>query len=509
MVREAAISRARRVRQLCLKHASDLVEAAERVLAGRGYPNIAFHLGLLALEEVGKAELVLSEALVGDLSNSDTAPKKLDDHVWKLNWAIWSYAMGGGKLEAAELERSRELARSLHEERIAALYVDHTAEPANSMPPRRRISRKRATAVIALAKARIEIENLRKLRRNTRPNTQLTWFIGLLSDEGSKRRIFSPEFISKLNDLNGDAGAWLTWAQQRFREIAEEEEAYTQRELARNPKNPRERPKWRIKVRLFTRYLTVRAKVLNYWNDRVPFAQLRYSKPQELLLEIELSERILVQNVWNTTLSAIQKLFVMLNIGTRELVWYELPRAVSRFYESLEDLDAPKGMGIDLARSDVPGREHQRALNEGDLRVALHCFLVFSRLPNAEAEPIFKPYLGGLMFLAKSDVFFQIEHQAREEFITAVRAACAHYDGWDPRGQVSLRAALDASLTSVGDQMSRSELLQVIDSNWRSGEGMFVDAVRAKLLADLYLGHLAEREWRKLREQEAGREGGV
>ena len=46
---EGAIKRATRLRKLCLQHASDLIAAADCVLVDRGYPNIAFHLAVLAL----------------------------------------------------------------------------------------------------------------------------------------------------------------------------------------------------------------------------------------------------------------------------------------------------------------------------------------------------------------------------------------------------------------------------------------------------------------------------
>src|SRR6187397_957383 len=40
-------------RQLCLDQAQSFIEAAERL--GTGWPHIVYHLSLLALEEVGKA----------------------------------------------------------------------------------------------------------------------------------------------------------------------------------------------------------------------------------------------------------------------------------------------------------------------------------------------------------------------------------------------------------------------------------------------------------------------
>src|SRR4051812_17141231 len=48
-------------RRICFQHAGDLIKAAERSLSeAPSLPNIAFHLTLLAIEEMGKAGLISS-----------------------------------------------------------------------------------------------------------------------------------------------------------------------------------------------------------------------------------------------------------------------------------------------------------------------------------------------------------------------------------------------------------------------------------------------------------------
>jgi len=54
-----------RQRQLCLDHAGDLIASAERLLPNEGgYPNIAYHLAILAMEEIGKAGMLGARAVV-------------------------------------------------------------------------------------------------------------------------------------------------------------------------------------------------------------------------------------------------------------------------------------------------------------------------------------------------------------------------------------------------------------------------------------------------------------
>ena len=47
-----------KIQAACYQHAAELVESAERLLAVPARPNIAYHLALLGLEEIGKAGLV-------------------------------------------------------------------------------------------------------------------------------------------------------------------------------------------------------------------------------------------------------------------------------------------------------------------------------------------------------------------------------------------------------------------------------------------------------------------
>jgi len=86
-------------RTLCFEHATDLIEAAERIFReGRSLPNIAFHLVLLAIEEMGKAGLIAAREV--GTGHRDTAwiDKRLDDHAFKILWELWTPAFNAGNL---------------------------------------------------------------------------------------------------------------------------------------------------------------------------------------------------------------------------------------------------------------------------------------------------------------------------------------------------------------------------------------------------------------------------
>jgi AbiV family abortive infection protein len=85
-------------RRLCLDHAGDLIASAERVLGNDNvYANIAYHLAILAMEEIGKAGLLGCRAVIGESLNAQTLESHLGDHIFKLLWAVWSPSILGGK----------------------------------------------------------------------------------------------------------------------------------------------------------------------------------------------------------------------------------------------------------------------------------------------------------------------------------------------------------------------------------------------------------------------------
>lgn len=94
--RNAALER----RDACHKHARDLITAARRVLGDdAAFPNVAYHLAILALEEIGKAGLIIARAMADGSKDTSWITKRLDDHTLKLMWAVWSPAMLDGRID--------------------------------------------------------------------------------------------------------------------------------------------------------------------------------------------------------------------------------------------------------------------------------------------------------------------------------------------------------------------------------------------------------------------------
>src|SRR5574341_1393393 len=108
----------KRIRDITLENAESLLTAGKH-LVGRQFDHIRYHLATLALEEVGKADLmVMKHAARMHGGTGEPIDRYLDDHVRKLFWALWGPSFGREKLTRDQIESYRGLATSIHERRL-------------------------------------------------------------------------------------------------------------------------------------------------------------------------------------------------------------------------------------------------------------------------------------------------------------------------------------------------------------------------------------------------------
>jgi AbiV family abortive infection protein len=490
----ASSNGATRVRELCLKHAADLIASAERVIKDDGFPNIAYPLAVLALEEIGKAGMVVSRAVIGGARDTDWMNNRFDDHVWKIQWAVWSQGFLGNRIDPKDFEEARRFAQSTHARRLAGLYVDPNAD-GNTLSPSAVVTPEQAISVINLARARLNVEKATGAPALGEPNDDLKWFLDTIGNEQGTKRIFSQSFVAEYERLKGDVRAWIKWARQEFEKVAADEQAHLQRELARLPSAlGSAKPKWFIRIRLATPSHSIRPKVLGYWNKRVGWVKLIPVKnKQELLMEITLGDTFSVTNIYDVGLSASKLCIVALNVGSLGFFWYGLPRQTSRYYEGIRDLDAPH-MDVDVAKAPgLLGDWKQGALSEKNLHHAIEFIAAFGGMPDEEASPIFSPYLQGLVLLSKSDIHLSCEDQARDAFLQVLRSACRHFGDWDGAQDTFVASLHRVFEGIIREPEHRNLLFNIIAPPHRTAEGSFADAVSAKRLADLYLVLVADR----------------
>jgi AbiV family abortive infection protein len=490
-----SVAEAGKVRAACYAHATDLLNAAAKLLDEPSTPNLAYHLALLALEEIGKAGLIGGRAAFGSARDSAWMDKWLSSHSRKLLWALWTPF---GKIDPANFTEAKVLAERLHAQRLAGLYVDPSAE---GPLPREAVSLDETQSVIELAWSllRAEPDQPEEAKVDARPTVILEWFLRTLDDPEGMRQLFSPPFLAKYEELGGDAARWADWAKGEFERLAAEADAAMRREFARRPgPESDEQPKWRVRTRVYTISHALRPKVLNYWNDRIDTVKLvSTGKKDEFLLELTLTNAVILSDLYGRALAMTKMMLAFLSIGSIGYFWFEKAAFTRRVFEEIKDLDEPKfkveiGPQLSFWNS---GRAV--ALTEQHLEHTIECMSTFTPMGDKAAEPIFGPYFQGLALIAKSDVHISTDELARAAFITSLRAALRHYGAWDGE-EVSFRDALDRAFQPIiAEAEHRAIVFAALDPIAIGARPISENMVTAKHLADLFLIRSARNRWQQ------------
>jgi AbiV family abortive infection protein len=490
-------------RRICFQHAGDLIKAAERTLnEAPSLPNIAFHLTLLAIEEMGKAGLISSREVAA--GNRDTAwiDKRLDDHAFKLLWGLWTPEMNAGaEISPERFEQLKSFAQKAHQQRLDALYVNEALDD-NATAPKNAVLGDEALALLSLAKQNLEFFEGEGSPDVDASDDVLKWFWETMSDEMGQKRLFSGPFMAKYKELKNTPREWVRWARDEMEKTKEAEQALLRAELARTPdETAGSSPRWRLNVRIYCVSHSIRPKLLNAWNEKVPLAKLKFVKSSEMLLELTLGDRINLGDIHNSGMS-LSKLFICcLNIGTAGFFWYEMPTPSTGYFQKIEDLANPSmkvdiAKGFDLQRHWL--KEDKRTLTvleDTYLENAAKCAVVFGPMPDAEAAPIFGAYIHGLTLLGKSDIHLSLDNHAFAAFDTALKNALKHFGDWT--GDVATFVpTLHKVLAGVlPDAEHRDTLLAHYLRAPNSHEEMQDYTIATKRVADLYLVIVAHRLW--------------
>jgi AbiV family abortive infection protein len=475
--------------RLCLDQAEDFIEAATRVEAA-AYPHIVYHLGLLALEEVGKANMMGAMIATNRDEDADFFDKALNSHRRKLQWAIWSPAQ---RFDPADFEEACRFADNAHARRLASLYVDAKAE-LGEPPPRAVVSVEAATTILELARSRLELERLRVPADYDaiKADDLLLWFLETVADEFQMRHLFSPAFVDQYHAFGCDARVWIAWARDEFARLDREADEALQRELARVPASAgTSKPKWRLNATIYTPSHALRPKILQRWNDRMERVQLLWSgKKDQLTLQIQLNDNTTLDRLRDQA-NYIAKLAVAsLNMGTIGYFWFERPGFELKMFNDIRDLESGHKLEIE-PRVTFWGDHRPFALTDMHIDHALNCLLVYGSLSEQEAEAVIMPYYHGLALLSKSDAFHSFDYPAYKAFGASLAGALALFGGWDGKDESFLAVAEQAFTPIFRNEDERTIMLRHLKGEYDAADSA-VDRIRCiKNLADLYLVHIS------------------
>ncbi len=494
-------------RLLCCEHAKDLIESAERVLSGdRPIPNISFHLVLLALEEIGKAELLTAREVSIGNRNVNGIDKRLDDHAFKLLWGLWSPGFRASReIDPERFRQLGEFSKRAHQQRLAALYVGTDANAEGLSAPKDAVNLAEVTSLLAVAKQNLQYVLAGDSPDVEAPNELLRWFWDVIADADMQRSLFSAPFLAKYTELKGDARAWVQWAKDEFEKIKQQAQALLAAELSRNvEEGVPHRKRWRVKVRVFCISHSIRASVLTAWNEGVPNAKLHFVNNGEILLELTLGDHINISEVQPAGQALSKLILAALNAGTAGYFWHERPQTLVEYFEKVEDLDNPgvrvrSTGGFDLQRQwlDPDKGGKLTVLEKKYLDNAVKCALMFLQMKDEEAETIFRPYLSGLTMLGKSDAFFSLDQHIVQAFHLALEEALKHFRDWDGARDTFMPTLHNVYEELIPEEEHRSLVFQHLLKSPQNPEQLQEWAVSAKRLVDLYLTMAAHRVWQE------------
>jgi hypothetical protein len=131
-------------------------------------------------------------------------------------------------LSKEEFENLRGMARTMHDDRLAAMYV--STEGGEAL---HNVSEERARTIVGLAEARLGMEESRDWQAiDLNAGSIMRWFLDATNDPEKRNLIFGQKSFDKLAEL-GHMRDWMTWLKEQFDQAETGGRVHLQRELAR------------------------------------------------------------------------------------------------------------------------------------------------------------------------------------------------------------------------------------------------------------------------------------
>ncbi|HEX5284061.1 MAG TPA: AbiV family abortive infection protein [Bryocella sp.] len=401
-----------RIRSACLANASTHITSAQ-LLRQAGQYNVAFECAILALEEVGKA-VILMMTRTRDLAREDESPDWMDDHTKKLFWAVFSVAFGHeAALTPEGFDALQGTARNLHKRRLDCSYVNYKTGGLVAITP------EECEEIIRLTMARLEMEEQRTYKDGLTEEdlSNLRWFYAASEHQITRPIIWNWTSIKKLNEFGGDTHDWIVWLREQVAEAERNNQEFIQKEFDR--KRPRGQArmdqKWSMTFHLFCASHSIRPRTLANWNKHQNFIRMHPGgKRNELRIDLTFPKRVLVKALWQHSFDVVTRIVLALNIGCQGFFWWYLPEYRTRFYDSLKDLEANGTVQLD-ADSGLNVEWGNHAFGEDEARGFGLIFGYLLSRTHAELEA-FQSYMRGLALIARSDLLLPLQGTALVEF---------------------------------------------------------------------------------------------
>lgn len=484
--------------QACVDHARALLESARAVRVA-GHHNIAYHLATLVLEEMGRRELIAVQSLASQRPDPPAWPQRhTEDHIKKLFWCFFGGSFVHEEVSGKQLQEFSTLAETIHATRLAGLYVDSSGDNLNI--PQQAITPEECDRLIDLATARLGMAESEKRRTHvTDDEVELqTWFLTAAEDPEKARLIFSKGSMARLGELK-DAKAWAVWLKNEFDTADAAARAAVEEELKRSHDLPGKgtKPKWKIRVRILSASHSIRPKALAAWNKQVEWIKLVSVGKKELIFELILKDNVSVEGLWWFGWGLARHFVVALNIGTMGFWWWRLPEQISRYYESIEDLEKKMKTFVERSPALTIDWGANRVLTAEDLQRVALCMAALPGPHQRDRHKAYNHYIGGLTFMSLNDVHWQCESNVFGNFLECLKAMMEDAGDWKPETSVkdAVLRFLDDMFPGMDERAHIAELCARFEA--KNFDGLVVtlkDATFMKLFCDAHFLRAAKQK---------------
>jgi len=500
----------KRVRSLCLKNAEDLIVSA-KLIAGKNLQHIQYHLAALALEEIGKGELI-EMSFIANVNQRDTTFEEtsMENHIRKLYWAFWGPSFGKKVITKQEIEQLRGLATSIHLKRLSTLYV----KTSDLKQPKLLLTQQEADQITSLAEARLGMEKHKTTLKPDDPSVnkeELNWFLTANSDPEKFKLIFGKKSQEKLIEL-GNVRDWVHWVKEQFDQNDAEVKKIIEEEYRREKPQGKDahKPKYKIRIRINSESHSIRNKELKKWNENINFIKLYSDDKHDLICDFFLPKATHIQGTWFVGWGMARAFVTALNIATKGFFWWHVPKDRSRFYEDMWDLERNMRMGTEQRPElTVNFKDLHWVLKDPDLGRTSMIFYYITKVKDKKEGIPFNDYVIGLSFLAKNDIHLRFELNAFAQFFQALKNAFRVSGDWD--GKSDFRGAVHKQFSKLKDFVNLDECLQWGEEQELSPEKKptkeitLTEVFGMKLYADLYLEMLAKKTVDSLKKDESSK----
>lgn len=485
-------------RDLCLQNAEDLITSAKR-LKDSNLQHIQYHLAALALEEIGKAELI-EMSFVAGINSGDTTYEEnsIENHVRKLYFAFWGPSFGKKVITKQEIEQLQGLASSIHIRRLDTLYV----KPTDQKPPKTRLTQKEADQILSLAEARLGMEKAKTMLNPNDPSInkeEIKWFLTANSDPEKFKLIFGKKSQEKLIEI-GNVRDWVHWLKETFDQNDAEVRQIVEEEMKRQKPTGEDakKPKYKIRVRINSESHSVRTKELKKWNEHMDFIKLYSDNKRDLIIDFYLQKSLPIQGTWFMGWGMARAFVTALNIATKGFFWWHVPKDRSRFYEDMWDLERNMRMGTQQnPELTVNFKDLHWVLRDADLgRTSMIFYYITKVKDKPEGVPL-NDYVIGLSFLAKNDIHLRFELNAYDQFYKAFKNAFLLSHDWDEKSD--FKEAVHKQFDKLSKFNDLDEVIDLgeeqINSPTKTTKKTITltEVFGVKLFCDIYFEMLAKR----------------